>query len=217
MTLLDFARGPALEWSLIILVVGIVMRLLGTLFLLRKKDLSAPKSEATAAGGFRTVINRMWPRPEFAPQMRSTVVLAYIMHIGLFVVVFFFAPHITLIKDMTGLSWGNLPNGIIMFAGAATIASMVALLIRRLTQPVMRMISTVGDYASWVVTLMPVLTGMLAYAHLGGRYENILAIHLLTVELLFVWFPFSKLMHAIFFLPSRFQLGAAFQRRGVKI
>jgi nitrate reductase gamma subunit len=118
---------------------------------------------------------------------------------------------------MTGVSWGNLPNGIIMFAGAATIAAMVALLIRRLTTPVLKMISTFGDYASWLVTIAPVVTGMMAYAHLGGRYENMLAIHLLTVELLFVWFPFSKLMHAIFFLPSRFQLGAAFQRRGVKI
>jgi nitrate reductase gamma subunit len=217
MTLLDIARGPALEWSLIILVVGVAWRLLGTLFLIRKKDYSTPKSDATAAGGMRTVLNRMWPKPEFAAQISFTVLLAYVMHIGLFVVVFLFAPHITLIKQMTGVSWGNLPNGIIMFAGAATIAAMVALLIRRLTTPVLKMISTFGDYASWLVTIAPVVTGMMAYAHLGGRYENMLAIHLLTVELLFVWFPFSKLMHAIFFLPSRFQLGAAFQRRGVKI
>ena len=30
MSLLDFARGPALEWSLIIFVIGVVWRLAGT-------------------------------------------------------------------------------------------------------------------------------------------------------------------------------------------
>ncbi len=217
MTLLDFARGPGLQWSLVILFVGVFWRLLGTLMLMKKRDLSKPKNPSTMGGAIRTVLNRFWPKPQFTLKISFTLFMAYVMHIGLFVVVFLFAPHILLIEDMTGLSWSGLPNGIIMFAGAVTIASMVALLIRRLTSPVLKMISTFGDYASWLVTLLPVLTGMMAYAHLGGPYETILAIHLLSVELLFVWLPFSKLMHAILFIPSRAQLGAAFERRGVKI
>mgnify|MGYP001816137534 CR=1 FL=1 len=217
MTLLDFARGPALQWSLVILVAGTFLRVLGTLWLRHSKDLSKSKNDSTAGGAMRTIWNRMWPRPQFAQRISFQLLMAYIMHIGLFVVVFLYAPHITLIKDMTGLSWGGLPSGIIMFAGAATIAAMVALLIRRLTTPALKMISTFGDYSSWVVTLLPVLTGLMAYAHIGGRYETILAIHLLTVELLFVWFPFSKLIHAIFVIPSRAHLGAFYARRGVKI
>ncbi|MGD2119955.1 MAG: nitrate reductase, partial [Chromatiales bacterium] len=211
----DFARGPALQWSLIILVVGVLWRLFGALFLLRHKDLSKPKGE-TGGGAVLTVLNRFWPKPQFS-KITFTVLLAYVMHIGLFVVVFLFAPHITLIKDMTGLSWGGLPNSVIMFAGTATIAAMAALLVRRMTTPVLRMISSWEDYFSWAVTAAPVLTGMLAYAHVGGRYENLLAVHLLTVELLFVWFPFGKLMHAVLFIPSRAQLGAHYARRGVKI
>ena len=121
------------------------------------------------------------------------------------------------IEGLTGLSWGNLPSGLIYFAGAATIASMVALLIRRLTNPVLKTISSFGDYASWLITLLPVVTGLMAVSQFGGRYETILAIHLLSVELLFVWFPFSKLIHAIFVIPSRAHLGATFERRGVKI
>jgi hypothetical protein len=31
-----------------------------------------------------------------------------------------------------------------------------------------------------------------------------------------IWFPFSKLFHAVMWIPSRAQIGAAFQRRGVK-
>lgn len=217
MTLLDFARGPALEWSLIILVAGTTLRILGTLFLRHHKDLSTPKHASTAGGAMRTVFNRMWPRPTFAQQISFQLLMAYIMHLGLFVTVFLFAPHITLIQDMTGLSWPGLPNSIVLFAGAATIISMVALLIRRLTHPVLKQISSFGDYASWLVTILPVITGMMAYGHLGFRYETILALHLLSVELLFVWFPFSKLIHAIFVIPSRWHLGATYERKGVKI
>ncbi len=217
MTLLDFARGPGLQWSIVILVAGIFLRLLGTLLLRKKTDLSKPKSAATAGAAVRTVFNRFWPKQQFTLKISLTLFLAYVMHIGLFVVVFLYGPHILLIKDMTGLSWPALPTGLVMFAGAATIAAMVALLIRRMTSPVLKIISTFGDYASWLITLLPIVTGMLAYAGLGGAYETVLAVHLLTVELLFVWFPFSKLMHAVMFIPSRAQLGAGFARRGVKI
>jgi hypothetical protein len=36
------------------------------------------------------------------------------------------------------------------------------------------------------------------------------------VELLLVWFPFGKLMHAILFIPGRAQLGMFNERRGVR-
>jgi len=217
MSLLEFARGPGLEWSLIILVLGVFWRLLGTLLLRKKQDFSQAKQEATAGGAVRTVFNRFWPKPQFTLKISFTLFMAYVMHVGLFVVVFFYAPHILVIEDMTGLTWPGLPSGMIMFAGAATIASMIALLVRRMTNPVLRTISTFGDYAAWLVTLLPVLTGLMAHAHMLEPYETMLALHMLSVELLFVWFPFSKLMHGVLFIPSRAQLGAAFERRGVKI
>jgi nitrate reductase gamma subunit len=43
-----------------------------------------------------------------------------------------------------------------------------------------------------------------------------LALHILSVELLMIWFPFGKLMHAVLVFPSRFQTGASFGRRGVR-
>ena len=35
MTLLDFARGPALQWALIIMVAGMLWRFFGVLLLMR--------------------------------------------------------------------------------------------------------------------------------------------------------------------------------------
>ena len=47
-------------------------------------------------------------------------------------------------------------------------------------------------------------------------YRGPLAVHLLMLELLLVWFPFGKLMHAFLVLPARMQLATFFGRRGVR-
>ena len=110
----------------------------------------------------------------------------------------------------------NLPNGIVLFAGAVALALLIALLIRRVTNPVQKLISNADDYISVVITMLPLVTGILAFAHIGGRYETLLAVHLLSVEALFIWFPFGKLMHTAMTFPSRFQAGTSFGRRGIK-
>ena len=216
MTLLDLARGPALEWSLIIFVGGSLWRLVAVLLARRTRDLSEPRSHSTLAGGVRAVFSRFKPRPEFHAGAMSTVILGYVMHIGLAIVVFLFTPHILFIDSLLGLSWPGISNDLVMFVGAITVAALIALLVRRLTVPVLKAISSLDDYVSWLLTLLPVVTGMMAYAHIGGPYQTVLAIHILSVEAMLIWFPFSKLFHAVMWIPSRAQIGAAFQRRGVK-
>ena len=214
MDLLQFARGPGLQWSLGILLFGVAWRLTGILLLLRRKDFSAPRSHAMAWGALRTVVTRSWPRKEFHRRGIYGDVLGYIFHIGLAVVVFGFVPHILLIRDLTGLSWPGLPNGVIYFAGGITLATLIAVLIRRLTHPVLRLLSNFDDYAAWLVTALPVASGLAAFAHLGARYETTLAVHILSAELLLIWLPFGKLTHAYLFARSRGTPGAIFPRRG---
>ncbi|MEJ2058994.1 MAG: nitrate reductase [Gammaproteobacteria bacterium] len=216
MTLLDFARGPGLQWSLTILVLGILWRIAGVLFLPRKRDLSEPRGTGTWRGAIGTIFSRSWPNAAFRSRVLFSTLLSYVFHIGLFVVVFFFVPHILLIKDITGLSWPGLPNSIIYFAGVLTIAAMVVLLVRRWTHPVLRVISNFDDYFSWLVTILPVLTGLMTFSHLALRYETMLALHILSVELLFVWLPFSKLGHSFMVFISRGTEGAAFARKGAQ-
>jgi nitrate reductase gamma subunit len=217
MDLLDFARGPALKWSLIILVFGLAWRLVGMLLLKEKPDISEPRSTATLAGSLRMIVARMWPKPEFMRTTALNLSLGYVLHIGLFIVVFLAMPHIVFIKSLTGLSWPNLPNGVISFVGAVTVASLIALLVVRLTTPVKRLLSNFDDYFSWLVTTVPLVTGLLATAHVGARYETLLAVHILSVEVLFIWLPFGKLMHTFTVFLSRGVTGAAFARKGATI
>ena len=61
------------------------------------------------------------------------------------------------------------------------------------------------------------ITGLAATAHVGGRYETVLALHILTVELLLIWLPFGKLMHMFLVFVSRGTTGAAFTRKGASL
>lgn len=214
MGLLEFARGPVLMWSLVIFFIGVTWRLVGVLLLRRKPDYSEARSHATAWGAVKAIFRRMWPRKEFQARTLYSQTIGYVFHFGLAIVVFLFVPHILFIKSLTGLMWSGLPNSFIYFAGVITVAALVMALIRRFTHPVLKLLSNFDDYFSWLVTTAPVVSGLLAVAHWGARYETLLGLHILSVELLLVWFPFGKLMHAILFAVSRGTTGALMERKG---
>jgi hypothetical protein len=86
---------------------------------------------------------------------------------------------------------------------------------------VLRLISGFDDYASWVVTMLPMVTGMaLLSQSLEATYPAtpdrplLVALHLLSLELLLLWLPFGKLSHAFMVFISRATTGAAFARKG---
>ena len=213
---LEFARGPGMSWALVIFVVGVLWRLFGLFFLRHKPDYTEPRNGGLAPwlGGVKVVFTRMWPRTQFAGRTAYSETLGYVFHIGLAIIFFGGAFHIAFIKGLFGVSWPNLPGQLIYFAGVVTTMALVALLIRRLTHPVLRILSNFDDYFSWLVTVLPVVTGLVAAGHIGGPYERLLALHILSFELLLVWFPFGKLMHAFLFAPSRAATGYLFTRRG---
>lgn len=216
MTLLDFARGPALQWSLYILVFGIMWRIVGSLLITFRRDLSRPRRRHPVRDGLTVIATRSLPAHPFEKRIRFQHYTGYAWHITLFIAVLFFAPHILFFESLLGFGWPNLPNAAIMVSAAITLAILFALVIRRAVDPVLRTISNADDYISVLIVIVATVTGILSFAHIGARYETMLAIHLLSVELMFVWFPFSKLMHTALVLPARFQAGAAFGRRGVK-
>lgn len=217
MDLLNIARGPALQWSLVIFAVGMTWRLAGILLLARKPDYTEPRNTNTWGGALRMIVSRTWSKREFQSRTAFAQTIGYVFHIGLAVVVFGFVPHILFIRSLTGLGWPGLPSGIIYVTGALTLAALAAALVRRLTNPVLRLLSNLDDYFSWLVTAAPVATGLLTVAHLGAAYETLLAVHIFSICLLLAWFPFGKLMHGVLVFVSRGTTGALLARRGASI
>ncbi len=216
MTLLDFARGPAMQWSLVIFTIGICWRLVGIFLLHRKRDLSQSRRKTALQDGTRAVVMRSLPPHELEKNIVFQHVTGYLWHVGFFVTILFFGPHIPFFKSILGFSWPHVSNVIVMIAAAVTLSVLVMLLVRRMLHPVLQNISTSDDYISVIVTILPLITGLMSYANMGFIKETNLALHIMSFQLVLLWFPFGKLMHLFLVFPSRFRVGAAFGRRGVK-
>ncbi len=214
MTLLEFARGPALAFSVAVFVLGLAWRLYGIFRRPARVDYSEPRRRDLAAGGVRAVFAKMLP-PGNVKVRGASMVNAYAYHIGLALVVFSFAPHIAFIRRYAGVGWPALPDAVTYVATAVAIVGLLVALLARLTDPVLRLLSSFDDYFSWFVTILPLATGM---ALLPGPAQPVhLAIHLLSLELLLVWLPFGKLAHAALVFVSRWRTGADFTRKGAAV
>ena len=72
------------------------------------------------------------------------------------------------------------------------------------------------DYLGWFVTILPLITGYIAFHRVGMSAPTLIAIHLLSVQLFMVVFPFTKLMHAFTIFLARWYNGAISGYRGVQ-
>lgn len=224
MTLLEFARGPMLDIAVAVFVLGIVWRLFHLFLRPSKPDLSEPRSTAIARGALGAIASRMWHHRTFRERTLAGTLNAYAYHIGLAIVFFGFLPHIEFIERLTGLHWPAVPGWLFATAAAAVFVGLGYALMIRLTSPVLRLLSGFDDYASWVITILPMFTGMAALSlpldstyPAQPLYPVPLAIHLLSVELLLIWLPFGKLSHAFMVFVSRGMTGAAFARKGASL
>jgi nitrate reductase gamma subunit len=219
MTLLEFARGPAMQVALTVCAFGIAYRLFSLFLLWRTHDSSAGsnRERPAAIAAMREILRRLWPQAAYKNRTLFSLINGYTFHLGLAVVVFGLLPHIVFIEDLLGVSWPSLPNNVIYAVAVITVASMTAALGMRVFNPVLRFISTLDDYFSWLVTFLPMITGLLATSHLGARYETLLAIHMLSVALLLIWLPFGKLMHFVWVFVTRSQTGVQLSHRGAQL
>jgi len=211
-----WVRGPAFDIALAVFVFGIVLRFLEIFLLGRKTDLSAPRGSAMA-GGIRAMFTRSLPADKNTFKRSTfTIVAGYIFHIGLLVAIFLFVPHIELFKAMFGFGWPGLPMPIVDFFTAMSLLALIAVLYNRLTNPVLKFLTTKEDYLVWLVTFVPLLTGYMAYHHLFFSYYWLLGMHILSVEILMIVFPFTKLMHTFTLFISRWYNGAVAGHKGVQ-
>ncbi len=216
MTLLEFAQGPALRFSLIVLIFGTAFRVVGIFMLDRKKDFSEKSQKNAWMGGLAAILVKNKPQKVTRDRHLFPFILAMLYHVGFFLIFFFGTPHMLFWSGVVDFSWPTLPPVFIHFLSFVSIAALLAVLYRRLTNPVLRLLSNFDDYFSWFVTFLPFVTGVMAFFHFGGRYETILAIHILSIALLFIWLPFGKLGHSFLMLFSRGITGAMMTARGTK-
>lgn len=210
MELLIWARGVGFRWALAVFCFGMVLRAFEIFSLGRKADLSPPRV-GSPGSGWRT----MWSRSLVRQDAPATQILGYAFHAGLLVTLLFFAPHIQLVRNTLGLSWPGLPTPLVDAVALITLATLLLVLANRLRDPVKRFLSGFEDYFTLALTFTPMLSGYLAFHHQLLPYTLMLALHILSVELLLVFMPFTKLAHFATLFVARWYNGDMAGRKGV--
>ncbi len=205
--------GPLWYFSLGVFSIGVIWKLATIVFSKRKTDLSAARGSAVP-GAVKTVFSRFVADTGMAPHIRLQIVAGYMFHLGLFALLFFAAPHVKFLDEhFLGFSWTPLPHWAFIVASQFAFLGLIMLWLHRILNPVSRLISTADDHISAILTFVVMLTGCLA---LLESFDALRLLHRFCVELLLIYFPFSRLMHAFTFIPSRAFTGAWFGRRGIR-
>ena len=214
--LLIWAKGVGLQWATLIMLVGLAMRVAQVLVLGRATDLSEAKNSNVMLSGTKTIFRRFIPVKGMLKQGHFVYISGYIFHIGFFITLLLFIPHIEMIDGALGLNWPGLASSFIDAVTVITMLTLILVLINRIRHPVQRMLSTFEDYLTWALTFLPLLTGYLAYHHLLLPYNTMLAVHILCVEALMICIPFTRLSHMVTLFLARWYNGAIAGRKGVQ-
>lgn len=211
-----FLTGPALWLAFTIFIGGLIVRVVYLFGLSRERD-RVLYNHVSWKWGLLSIGH--WLTPLGSASMRNQPVFSmvfYIFHICLLVVPLFLSAHILLWEESFGVNLWSMPD---QWGDALTIIFMLTaafLFVRRLVRPEVRILTTPWDYTLLIFTLLPFLTGFLAYNQ-QGPYETMMILHIICAEILLIVIPFSKLGHIILFFFTRafigFEMGG---RRGAR-
>jgi nitrate reductase gamma subunit len=214
--LLDFVRGPGLQIAVAVFVLGMVYRMLHLILLGRKKNLAAPRGSEWGPG-LRTMWHRSLLSVGLTPRGYFILIAGYVFHLGFVITLLFLSQHIDLLRTVLKFGWPALPPGLITIVAILTVAAMIALLVHRFTDPVKRLISDYQDYLTWVLTFLPLLSGIMLKQGIGFGYQQMLIVHIATLELLLIAIPFIKLAHMFTTFSARWYNGAISGYKGVEV
>jgi len=217
---LEFARGPFFQIALLVFIAGMFYRLVRVLTLGWHRD-RVPSRGSKTTGVIKTYAKAFLILP-FYPWVKNTfnrnpvIYLAGgLFHLGLFVVIFLGTAHMLVWKSLLGFGWPTLALPIVDWMAAVGIVAMIALLINRLVNPVLKLISGPAEYLNWLFVFLPMVSGYMMTHHLWFRYEVLFSLHMLAVDVMLIWIPLSRISHFMFYFFARTIHGVEFGKRAV--
>ena len=212
----EFLTGPALWFTFIVFIGGLIVRIAFLFHLSRKKD-RVIYNHVNLDWGLRSIFHWLIPFASAAMRQQPVfAIVAFIFHLLLLAVPLFLSAHILLWEEAFDIHLWSLPDGLADGLTLIFLAAAVFLILRRRIRPEVRVLTSPWDYALLIITTLPFITGFLAY-HQWGPYEVVMILHILFSQILLILIPTTKLGHMVLFFFTRafigFEMGG---RRGAR-
>ena len=193
------------------------------------KDLSEKKGNIAAAILYSNTGAMLPMQKESAYKHLPTYTAGILFHIGSFVALLCFLILIpdVFTSDAVSIFFFRQPfvSALIAFCLWGSACCGIGLIIKRISSKNLRPISNVDDYLSTIlVTLFQIISALLftfyafdQYLHKylsHGTHVGVFCTYFLIAALLFLYLPFGKLKHVVYYFAARYHLGFFYGRRG---
>ena len=205
----NFVSGP-LAWLSFILFFGGCLYRLVRLFMLVKEKEPFIFTYMSWKYSLRSIFH--WIIPFGTVNWRRHPVLTvvtFVFHIGLVIAPIFLLSHIILLDEALNISWWALPDAWADVLTVVVIIGCVFFLVRRLTQPEVKFVTSASDFVILAVVAAPFITGFIAY-HQWIDYPVMMVLHVVAGEVLLVAMPFTRLSHMLLSPFTRAYMGSEF-------
>lgn len=204
----DFSRGPLVWIAFAIFIAGSIYRVVATIQYAKKDKVVLPYMKWKF--GLRSIMH--WTVPFASRNMRmrpAFVVLSFLFHISLLLVPILTIGHVASWKESWNISWWTLPDGLSKVMSFIVLIGGITFVLRRIANPTVRFVSSVGDFILVIVVLAPFVTGLLAYYQIF-TYQIIIIVHMWSGALWLAMIPFTRIAHMLYFPLTRAYMGCEF-------
>lgn len=205
----DFVSGPLAWVAFVVFIVGSLYRVIDMIRLAYKKE-KFIFSYMSLKFSLRSVFHWLIPLGTEGWKKNPTLtIVTFIFHICLIIVPIFLLSHIVLWDESWNVSWWSLPDSVADAMCLIVIAGCVFFLIRRITSPEVRFVTSASDYFILAIVAAPFITGFLAY-HQWFEYQLFVVLHILSGEIMLIAIPLTRLSHMLFAPFTRAYMGSEF-------
>jgi nitrate reductase gamma subunit len=197
----EFVRGPLALIAFIVFFAGSIYRI-GYMLKGAKKD-KIVFSHMSWKHSLASLVHWLIPfNNQYMRRRPIFTVVTFAFHICLVIGPLLLLGHVMLIQESWNISWWTLSETLVDWMTVVVIAGAGFFLYRRLSDPVVKNVTDSSDYILLAITVLPFITGFVAYHQLFA-YKTMLIIHILAGEVMLVAIPFTRLSHMLFFAFTR--------------
>jgi nitrate reductase gamma subunit len=212
----EFVKGPLLLIAVAIFFAGFIYRAV-RLFMLTEKKEQVICPLTNSRGQSASPISDEERKLDDIARFQNSVlgrhpvmtIVSSLFHFLLIVTPFVVLAHNVMIYSAFGIKPPSIPEGLADALTILVLGGGVFFFVRRIAVPKVAAISSGYDYVVLIITILPFLTGFLAY-HQLFTYKYIITLHFLAGELMLIALPFTKIGHMVFFFFTRLTMAGEF-------